>query len=96
MDCKKAFLKYHGFNSDNITCTCNKCDVIDFIDSPNKQENKKVYAEMHPEEKAKIIFHGGCIECVTPIHYGLGNCMKCMYFESDWSKRDLSIINYSK
>lgn len=61
-----------------------------------EKDNDKVYAKNHIDEKKKIIFHGGCLGCVTPLHYGLGNCLECMYFEPNWNKRDLSIIDYSK
>lgn len=43
--------------------------------------NDQEYAMMHPTERKKIIFHGGCANCVTPLHYGLGNCTGCLYFD---------------
>jgi len=43
-------------------------------------ENDKQYARVHPSEKKHIVFHGGCLGCVTPLHYGLGNCTGCLYF----------------
>ena len=42
--------------------------------------NEKEYARQYKSEKAHYVFHGGCLGCVTSLHYGLGNCLGCSYF----------------
>ena len=65
----------------------------DFVEK--KRLNEKEYARQHPSEKKHFIFHAGCLSCVTPLHYGLGNCTGCNYFNGVTSKYpDLSIINF--
>lgn len=62
-----------------------------------KDENDRQYARNHIDEQTHIIFHGGCLSCVTPLHYGLGNCLGCMYFEGVTSgKPSLKIENFVK
>jgi len=62
-----------------------------------KKENDKQYARNHIDEKRHIIFHGGCLKCVTPLHYGLGNCLGCFYFNGVTSKYPkLKIENFTK
>jgi len=58
--------------------------------------NDQEYARNNPTEKKHIIFHGGCTSCVTPIHYGLGNCTGCMYFDfvANSHKPSLKIENF--
>ena len=41
----------------------------------------------------KIIFHGGCENCLSQSKYGLERCVGCQYFEGDWSLSDLCIDN---
>lgn len=58
-------------------------------------ENDKQYAKVHVDERKHIIFHGGCVKCVTPLYYGLGNCLGCLYYQGVTSKYpDLGIRNY--
>jgi hypothetical protein len=42
--------------------------------------NERVYAKNNKSEKVHFIFHGGCLNCVTPLHFGIGNCLGCMYY----------------
>ena len=46
----------------------------------NIKENRKQYARNHVNEKTHFVFHGECLGCVTPLHYGIGNCVGCLYF----------------
>jgi hypothetical protein len=41
-------------------------------------------------KEAKIIFHGGCLGCLTQNKKGIDFCRKCKYFDADWSLPDLS------
>lgn len=36
-----------------------------------------------------IIFHGGCLTCISQIYDGIDRCKKCQYFRCDWNKPDL-------
>lgn len=42
-----------------------------------------------PLSTEKIIFHGGCLSCIRPNRYGIGNCKGCQYLTKDWSDIDL-------
>lgn len=67
-----------------------------------KIDNNKQYARNHIDEKKKLDFHGGCSNCVTPLHYGLGNCLGCLYFHgvtSDYPElkiQDIKTVKYLK
>lgn len=39
----------------------------------------------------KIIFHGGCLNCVSQEITGVGRCLGCQYFRADWNKPDLNV-----
>jgi hypothetical protein len=58
--------------------------------------NEREYAKQHKSEKVHYLFHAGCSNCVTPLHYGIGNCLGCQYFDCDWSKPELRIKDYIK
>jgi hypothetical protein len=38
-----------------------------------------------------IIFHGGCLGCISQRNHGIERCKGCKYFRANWSKYDLSI-----
>lgn len=62
-----------------------------------KTENDKQYARVHTSEKKHLVFHGGCLSCVTPLHYGLGNCLGCKYFNGVTSNYpNLKIEDFTK
>ena len=46
------------------------------------------YGTDQPE--AKVIFHGGCLGCLTQHKRGVDECRNCQYFDADWSLPDLS------
>lgn len=50
------------------------------------RNNNKEYARQHKSEKKYLCFHGGCVDCVTPLYYGLGNCLGCLFFNGVTSK----------
>lgn len=58
--------------------------------------NEKEYARQHKSEKVHYIFHGGCHGCITPLTFGIGNCLWCMYFESGKGLPSLKIEDFSK
>lgn len=37
-----------------------------------------------------LIFHGGCLECVSQKFDQLERCKGCQYFKADWDLPDLS------
>ena len=39
----------------------------------------------------KIIFHGGCLTCISQSKHRVRRCFNCQYFRADWNKKDLSI-----
>ncbi len=38
----------------------------------------------------QIIFHGGCCECTQQLKNGIDFCVKCQYFQADWTLPDLN------
>ncbi len=39
----------------------------------------------------KIIFHGGCLNCISQSIHNINRCADCKYFRANWSKKDLTI-----
>ena len=52
----------------------------------DKQKKKQEFALSNPHTKIHIIFHGGCHGCKTPLRAGIGICVKCHYFNSQWEE----------
>ena len=50
---------------------------------------KLKWAKSHPSLKVQKIFHGACLQCVTPLETGIGTCTGCKY-ANDNSNADLS------
>lgn len=44
--------------------------------------------ENDPGAKVKIIFHGGCLSCVSPETEGTRVCFNCRYREAKWRLPD--------
>ena len=67
-------------------------------DSESLQEKIQEVSEAfdNPESRKRIIYHGGCISCVSQSENGIGRCVGCKYFTADWSKPDLSIKTKTK
>ena len=38
-----------------------------------------------------IIFHGGCLGCLSQKLHGINRCTGCQYFKADWNKPNLHI-----
>jgi len=55
-----------------------------------ERKRQQLYIKNHPNRKERIIVHGGCISCTTPMVEGLRVCLNCQYYGPDWSKPDLS------
>lgn len=49
--------------------------------------NKRVLRGVNPN----IIFHGGCLGCLSQRKHGIDRCKGCLYFKFDQSKKDLHI-----
>lgn len=45
-----------------------------------RQDIKKKEVYTHPALKKRVIFHGGCLGCQTPLIESLGSCRGCSYF----------------
>lgn len=43
------------------------------------------------EKEDKVIFHGGCINCVSQERFGLERCYGCQFQKPDWNLPDKSI-----
>lgn len=73
-------------------------EYIEFTNFDNKRRlNEREYAKQHPAEKIHYIFHGSCLNYITPLHYGIGNYTGCKYYNgcsSDYP--ELRIINFIK
>lgn len=37
------------------------------------------WVSKHPSLKEVKIFHGGCLNCITPLEDGIGKCLGCKY-----------------
>lgn len=61
--------------------------ILKLINSLFKTKEKKVEF---------VLFHGGCHGCTMQKKEGLGYCVLCQYFESDWSLPDLNDSNTDK
>jgi hypothetical protein len=46
-----------------------------------------VFRGRHPN----IIFHGGCLGCLSQRNHGIDRCMGCQYFKGNCSKPNLRI-----
>lgn len=42
-------------------------------------------------EVSHVIFHGGCLGCVSQQRHGIDRCRGCKYFRFDWDKPELFI-----
>lgn len=42
-------------------------------------------------DNPNIVFHGGCVGCVSQLQHGVSRCTGCQYFKVDWGLPDLSI-----
>lgn len=42
-------------------------------------------------ENPNIIFHGGCLGCISQRQHGIDRCKGCQFFKADWSKPDIII-----
>lgn len=62
-----------------------------------KKLNEKEQCKLQPYLRVHYIFHAGCLNCVTPLHYGIGNCVGCYWYNGVTSKfPSLKIENYEK
>jgi hypothetical protein len=63
-----------NLNSEQFRLACNiqRKAKIDFVDK-------------FPSLKDKQVFHGGCMGCIRPETYGIGDCRGCQYLNADWS-----------
>ena len=39
----------------------------------------------------KLIFHGGCIGCISQEINNIDRCKGCQYFRANWNKKDLCL-----
>jgi len=72
----------------------NKEDVFKrLISKPTLNDEDKLAgyrtAFDNPKSKNHVIFHGGCIGCLSPEEMGIGNCIGCKYFTADWKLPNL-------
>jgi hypothetical protein len=49
--------------------------------------DRLVIRDIHPN----IIFHGGCLGCVSQSQHGVDRCKGCQYFKPNWNLPDLKI-----
>jgi hypothetical protein len=61
------------------------------------QNSAKMYKKNLPKamvnrgSNPNIIFHGGCIGCISQRNHGIDRCKGCQYFKGNWSKPNLNI-----
>ncbi len=61
------------------------------------QNSSKMYKKYLPDAKVirgnnpNIIFHGGCLGCLSQRNHGIDRCKGCKYFRFDGSKPNLHI-----
>ena len=52
------------------------------LDTPEDTE-RKINEIKENDNKGLLIFHGGCLQCQTPINDGISSCFGCKYFTKD-------------
>lgn len=55
-----------------------------------KKSGMKDFIRKHPSLQERFIFHGGCLDCNTPIKKGCGECLGCHYANFGSGMPDLS------
>ena len=70
----------------------------DYIDYNiwEKEHSIRLYNKHCPEVAVirgfnpNVVFHGGCLGCVSQKEHGIQRCTGCQYFRANWDKPDLS------
>jgi hypothetical protein len=61
------------------------------------QNSSKIYKKHLPNamvirgSNPNIIFHGGCLGCISQRNHGIDRCKGCKYFRANWSNPNLHI-----
>lgn len=61
------------------------------------QNSSKMYKKHLPNtmvmrgNNPNIIFHGGCLGCISQRNHGIDRCKGCQYFRGNWSNPNLHI-----
>ena len=87
---RKFLLKLMGINYKEIDSLNNEVHLLkESIDRYKKIKRENTYdiekagklnfISENPYIKERIVFHGACLSCVTPIKKGCGACQGCMY-----------------
>ena len=93
---ERAWIRDHIFDDYSLYDSFNDDDYLDYkIWEDNN--NKKMYSKYQPKvrvyigKNANIIFHGGCLGCLSQRIHGIDRCKGCKYFRADWNKPNLFI-----
>lgn len=86
----------HNIGSDRAVKKLSDSDYIDY--HIWKDINWKIMYKKHLPDtlisrgvNPNLIFHGGCLRCISQIKHGIDRCTGCQYFKSDWNKKNLFI-----
>lgn len=90
---KQNLTKSYGIEKD-VKHLLNDEEYIDYKiwEDINKVDMYKKYfpeANVIKGNNPNIIFHAGCLGCISQRNNGIRRCTGCKYFKSDWSKPDL-------
>lgn len=62
-----------------------------YINIHEMYRKHKPNARLRVGVNPNIIFHGGCLGCLSQRKHGINRCTGCQYFRADWSKNNLHI-----
>jgi len=60
-------------------------DSLRNLNRETERQEDLIFIETYPESKEKKIFHGGCLDCSTPVKKGVGTCLGCSYANGTFS-----------
>jgi hypothetical protein len=51
----------------------------------------KSKSKNHFNSDGLLVYHGGCLDCISQLHYGLKRCNGCKFKTPNWNLPDLSV-----
>lgn len=95
-DFEQVWLGEHVMRDYGSTDSLNDNDYIAYH-IWDKEHSQEMYNKHIPEatvirgNPSNVVFHGGCLGCVSQERYGINRCKGCQYFRANWGLPDLSI-----
>ena len=73
---------FHSYREKEAVKTKKYAEYGFELDTPEETESK-INKIKENDNKGLLIFHGGCLQCQTPINDGISSCFGCKYFTKD-------------